>query len=454
MYLTKKRVTSLFMALILLITGFVSVRSLSDSKTYAVPIEYNNVYYFSDSTPAFSELADSLAGNVTYDQKYLASPQALAYLLYSGYFWGFNCGMNDIPIDYNLAIIELKTIKPDAKTLENLFTVLRRQDCKVMFISPYIDEYGSLGDIETIKCNMDPYTAYLYYCVKSMMPESYFQGATTLLIDGRFFGIYGPMTDYDLPARCLEYAALERMLLYISQWCDSDKEMEFEKEIYKELWQYFYDNKMHEFGYNLTYFDNKDTDIEQYITMWNSFCEQDSNFWRNFHYNNSEEITKCYNEAGELYFANLIGNLDSSITILAHVSGTRYLNIIDSVMDPISAPYEYTFTSYTEIFLDDENKSRVDYFYSMGIWYLDGYFYEMLKDIEKANLDAKQGPVGTVYGAVWHPVYIWPVDEITWSDNGLKIATAEMLMESFGITPIKEADLKDEFYELLQGMLT
>ena len=79
------------------LTGFGSAGGAT-KKVNALSADYpktntpmTNIYYFSDSAPAFGEIFDSYIGlNVTYDIQYLLTPQELTYMLYSGYFWGFN----------------------------------------------------------------------------------------------------------------------------------------------------------------------------------------------------------------------------------------------------------------------------------------------------------------------------------------------------------------------------
>lgn len=142
---TLKKRLAIVLSLILFMTGIFAMGGIAASKKAdALSPNYyggDTVYYFSDSTPILNDNeVRSVAGNmdVVYDIQSLISSQRLAYLVYTGYFWGFDDSSNTV------VIVEIKAMKPDSHTLRDLFACLQYQNCKVIFISAY-EEYSGFN---------------------------------------------------------------------------------------------------------------------------------------------------------------------------------------------------------------------------------------------------------------------------------------------------------------------
>lgn len=152
----KRQFIVVLMSLLFFVTGIFAVSGIQSTKAHALTPDYSHeegIYYFYDSSPSFSESeSQAIAGpnlKVTYDKKPLVSEQELAYLLYTGYFWGFP-GSGNVTV-----VIDIKTIVPQLDLLEELFTCLKQQNCKVIYITAasaetyhiYVDKLSSCTDV-------------------------------------------------------------------------------------------------------------------------------------------------------------------------------------------------------------------------------------------------------------------------------------------------------------------
>lgn len=131
---------TVLMALLGIIAGFggLSQKAYADDGANLVPKESCVVYYFSDYYPTLSikEFGEEF-GNVPvyYDFQYFSERE----------FRGLITGGNFFDLDRaETAVIDIKTFKPDANTLNQLFDILKAQVNEIMFISAY--PAGDYGD--------------------------------------------------------------------------------------------------------------------------------------------------------------------------------------------------------------------------------------------------------------------------------------------------------------------
>lgn len=392
-----------------------------------------NIYYFSDSAPAFSEILDSYIGlNVTYDIQYLLTPQELTYMLYSGYFWGFN------QRNMNIVIIEIKTIKPDPMILENLFECLKLQGCKVMFISPYQPEFGDLSFADvSMPCNMDKYSRFLKNAIKTMLNANGILENTTILIDGRFIGIDGVSELYDIAELCAASSTLRRLLLYMFYNCNTAQEKNFEKDMYEEIWDLSQDilgnNRSH---YNYFY---DSTNISDYVDFWKELYTNGYEYINNFQLDIDTTFTSGRKNQIGLYYENIVNELNGrNINILAHVDGTLYVDILGGLTN-------YNFSTYSDVFDEfDPNGRSV---YSMGIWQLKSEFYALLSSIQ-----AEVNHYINDYPSVSEKPYIWVVDPLITAPGGLEIILEDQLQEINSENCREDADCTEYDKEMLNEM--
>lgn len=433
---TKNFFIVIIATVMVILTGFGSAGGAT-RKVNALSPDYpkintpmTNIYYFSDSAPAFSEILDSYIGlNVTYDIQYLLTPQELTYMLYSGYFWGFN------QYNMNIVIIEIKTIKPDPVILENLFECLKLQGCKVMFISPYQPEFGDLTFADaSMPCDMDKYSRFLKNAIKDVLTAN--EEKTTLLIDGRFIGIDGVPELYDIAELCAASSTLRRLLLYMFYNCNTAAEKNFEKDMYEGIWDLSQDilgnNRSH---YN--YFHDS-TNISDYVDFWKELYTNGYEYINNFQLDTDSIFTAGRKNQIGLYYENIVNALNGrNIHILAHVDGTLYVDILEGLTN-------YNFSTYSDVFDEfDPNGCSV---YSMGISRLKNEFYTLLRSIQEDTPNDEQ------HSGVRRFTYLWVVDPIIIGEGGLNVILEDQLQEINSENCQEDADCTEYDKEVLNEM--
>ncbi len=188
---TKNKLLTTLLALMLVSTSIIYHGNSNAVKANALSPDYNLdqaiIYYFCDAVPSFENALSNITIGypIIYDTKYALTAGELEYMLYSGYFWGFNEYVD------NIVIFELKTMKPDYHVLEEIFKCFHMQNCKVMFISPYYMDYSDITYIDvSMECNFDSFMRFWKKCVRGIYnDESELPCGTTLFLDGKFIGL-------------------------------------------------------------------------------------------------------------------------------------------------------------------------------------------------------------------------------------------------------------------------
>lgn len=434
----KNKIIVIVMAVIVFSTGIFGIGSMRSKISYALTPEFNEhkncdtIYYFSDSTTEFRDMAEGMAGDdyrIIFDIKYLITEQELAYLLYSGYFWGFEQSNRSI------AVIEIKTMRPDSLLLENLFACLKAQGCWVMFISPYAEGYNDLTGYDTVMpCNKDNYNLFIKQCISEMMGyNEKIRNDTTLFIDGRFLGIDYDLEDCDLAQLCSNSSTLRKMLCYMCYGCKAD-EANFEKQLYEQIWQVYQEYFVKDLGSELNYFKG-DTNIDDYIAMWEKLQSYYFDFDEYFIQEHIEEYLTSYKEQVGFYFDEITKPLtDNNIHILAHVDGDRYIDLLkvyDYAGEYLPAGKEYYFSDYEQFKSGFDQSYLTENLCAMGIWNLKSDYYDFLYNTQYEIY------YSVCIGHIL-PVYIWEEQPIIWADD-LIIQSDTMMREDAG-----EADEYDE----------
>lgn len=451
---TRNFVVALLFTLLTLFPGFMpkTREAKALSSDYFLYSDYNNVYYFSDSTPAFKDIyeANFTSVPITYDIHPLMTNQELAFLLYSGYFWGFNRSVN------NMVIIEIKSAMPDPVVLQNLFACLHEQGCKVFFISSYISELGDTDITQyadaSLLCNMDKYSRYLKNAVKGMLgDDGLLRDGTSVLMSGKFFGLQEVNEVPEFAVLCKNSPTLRRLLLNMYYNCDKYSEPIFEETLYKQLWQTFKSLFFGGAGWDidLDYF--SDPDMSTYIENWRyiedrSMCSP----WE--YYASQDEYqdfqTAFTTEIG-VYYGNIADQLrDRDIHLLANVKASQYVDLLD--YEPGSV-IGYTFEDYENVY--GYFSFGTHYFYSMGITSLTKEFKKLLENIQ---IDMPAG----MYENVNRIPYIWEDDPIVWGGSLIMMLEDEM-QDTYGdqcggcseCLNQDTQDLEDMFLELLNYLL-
>jgi hypothetical protein len=438
------------------------------------------IYYFSDSEPAFS---DEIKGYVYYDIHPLITQQELAFLIYSGYFWGLGNGNTEL----TSVIIEIKTMQPDQFLMEQLFHCLGEQGLKVVFICPYIFDMGyTQGDGEdtftALPCNFDDYALFFDHNIECMNDASL--GNTlypsTIFIDGRFFGLDSIQEEYNL----LNYWASStvRRILYdiVCNAIDDGSEKPIpDGNIFEKLWTYYCKSDFIDSatgGCTLKYFDDF-PDIDDYIEMWKAIEESVGYYGNGYGYSGSaygqlesfkEEMTNAFKTAVGEYYKEFLLNYSpvedaKKIHILAHVDGNEYIDLIkyidlnDLEEDPLTGELNlnnffkadvYNFSTLDEFFdIAEMNLFNLKNIYAIGIYELKADFYKFLHSFQNYRQNS----------GLELPVFLW--GEIPWGEgsgeyDGLEIIASASIVDYYydDIPHYDETKLKNIFKKILPNL--
>ena len=425
----KKSIISMFMAFVLMFSFLLPIGQVNTKKASALSPDYMpvetmpTVYYFSDSQPTFKDYLDQQIGlNVIYDTQYFITSQELAFMLYTGYFWGFNQEST------NIVIIEIKAIKPDYFILNELFECLQYQGCKVMFISPYQPEFVSGEVLEyvdaSMPCNQDLYMRFIKNSIRSMLnTDGCFLDNTTILLDGRFIKRNGLSATADFSEVCAESMVYKRLLLYITYNADSYAEPEFEDELYQGLWGSFQQST----GTTLDYFE-EDTEISAYYGFWEGSADSIEGYFQQYYEGH-------YLAQVRLYYGQMIEDLYSrNIHILTHIGGTQYIDILEMNNASINdiwemRSYAISVSSYYTTLFGAEAPFLIEYLYAIGIWYLQEEYYDLTYSIA-SNITDIYNEFGV--DLTGFAVYIWEEDPFVDAGEGLPVVREGDLHEEYG----------------------
>lgn len=143
----KKNVTISVISLILAMATMLSCLTIFEvQNTAKADDETTEIYYFNDFYPTLSQSQMGAFGgsySITYDRQSLDA-NGFIDLVDDGYFDWLTC-------EY-LVVIDIKTFLANAFTLKKLFSNLKNNDCKVIFVSIYdLNEYDNTDFLDYIE---------------------------------------------------------------------------------------------------------------------------------------------------------------------------------------------------------------------------------------------------------------------------------------------------------------
>lgn len=456
----KSRVIVVVMALVLLVTGVFALGGLKSTKAEALT-QSQAGYYFCDSVPIMDEETlriEYKMNNIDYDIQPLISSQKLAYLVYTGYFWG-------LEDKYSLVIVDIKAMKPDAQTLRDLFICLKYQNCNVIFVSAYEEyEYGDATLFmeyvdDFMPCDLDRYGNFVDYSVLDMacwnLGYSYTDikngtvsidysnldgtwAGTCILIDGRFIGVFDPLLQKYNAKNILAYSTfLQRLILDIRYGFESEERADFEFEMYRELWQFYYFNFIVPWDDRIEY-----GNIDMLMDFWQNSGYRYEDFLN--HYEEYEEyyldvIWDCFAEGIDGKFEGIFKLFKDNIRILVHFPDSdNFWDIINS--DENTEKKLYEFTDIEGWYEGVENKRL----YAMVICPLNSKFYDILYG---SQIKSKERIV--------RAVYIWSDESIEWDGRGLLVVDLDLLYEMHGYDyKYKDyTELQNKLLEMIKNLL-
>lgn len=458
---TRKTFFSLILVLVMLLTSAVSLGTGTAKKADAVAqcdeIQ-SEIYYFSDSSPSFSNL---LSSSAYYDVHTLMTHQEFAFLIYSGHFWG----LDRTPV--KCVIVEIKTMMPDQCLLEQLFKCLECQGLRVLFICPYIYDMGYTEgpiseNIFAMPCNVDRYSRYIDNSIRYMNDSNIGNtlDPSTIFIDGRFVGLYALQEEYNL-LDCWASPTLRRILYNIA-YGEVDDQMD--RPVYEYLWEYYINNEFIKEigGCELNYFDG-DTEIDDYIEFWKRIEEYYISSY-GYGYDYEQWLTlkagerNVFKAAVGVYYGPIVEEiLERNIHILAHVEGNEYIDVIKVIDYSTIFPdgYDYFFDADVYHFSDHEEFYEiaeeywfdVENIYAMAICRMQSGLYDFLKDMQDFRWTVLEPRLDL-------PVFLWLEDPIIWGD-GLKVMIYNEIFDYYddGLPYYDDDWLNGLFAEFLNELL-
>lgn len=189
----KKCFTFIAMSIIMLFVCMMPFSAISQKKAFALSTDYsgedNTIYYFSDSAPIMdASTLSNLYGtdyNIVYDVQSNLTVQDLSGNYGQSYFDGFgeNC----------VVIIEFKNIFADTTELDSIFSNLKTQGCKVVFVSAVEQFLYTNIDWDNVDAFMQCQNQVYYFAVNAVKDiAARNQGDweyTCILIDSRFVNV-------------------------------------------------------------------------------------------------------------------------------------------------------------------------------------------------------------------------------------------------------------------------
>lgn len=492
----KKRFTAIAVALLLVIASIVTVNGFRVGKPAALSAGYCNdgqttdVYYFSDSAPIFVEgVPEHILDKTFYDIHRGLSVAEFEFLVYGGYFMGFD--------DYYpraVVVIQLATIKPSEQTLNDLFYCLHYQNCLVMFLSPFRNEYVNLNCDKSIPCPLDDYDLFLRLSVRSMYygneiiidpnshnapgdnPDDPGTGSTpeigsdpipdiihdkcpdgkaipdntVLFLDGRLLGIFDDCDNLDIRNAYMYSRSFRRLLAYMRYGYDKYDYNPCEELIYDYLWDAYTDLAVFR-EYEITL--NK-WDINSTISAWEKLnscgaADRWNDFWfayNSFYYDDryDEVYSEFYDSymyiIGECYYSEYVSYfIPKNMHIYAHAYEYTYFSAFELDDNGSGASFgcvRYDFIDCTD-FLSKVARP-IDYIYAIGIYPLKQEYYDFLYNFQKyvannrVNLGLDQVFSNGVTVFLWSEVSFPEGPEGPYGPDGLVVVTLQGLKEFYG----------------------
>ena len=236
---------------------------------------------------------------------------------------------------------------------------------------------------------------------------------------------------------------MRRIINYIKFGYTTEDELIFEEDLFKDLWQLYYD----------TYFAQYDGELPDYFADLSVSMEAFYEAWLDMNANQERlsqvavaQYNQNYEQAFEEYYTELAEELyGNNIHILLNVESNKYVDLLATL------PTALTITNYVGVFNATPN---IDYLFALAIWPWLTEYRGLLGDIYN-NLTN----IYNIYSSniMQLPIFIWSDEEIPLEPNGLPVMIKEYLREITGCNicyPILEEDsiedvFWDKFYDLL-----
>ena len=367
-------------------------------------------------------------------------------MVYTGYFWDLTYN-EDANV---LAIFEFQTMKPDEQLLVDLFSFLINKGLKILLITPFVYEYTidvALEDLvedmtyyDSMYCNINEYSLFLRHSFKSMINNfGGFQDNTTLLVDGRYAGITSSLTEYNLGELCYNAPTLRRIINYISFGYTTDDELIFEEELFRDLWQLYYETFFAQFESELPdYFSDSSVPLADFYNVWLDMKQEQGSFSES----DIAQYTQNYAMAFEEYYTDLAEQLrNNNIHVLLNVDDNKYVDVLSA------SPSELIINNYSDVF---NATPGIDHLFALAIWPWASDYRSLLGNIYY-NLSTIQN---TYSSDITHfPVYLWSDEEIPLTEDGLPVITLEDMREENVYPKVDEELLESEFIRKVLALL-
>ncbi len=391
---------------------------------------YSDVlYYFSDSEPLFEEEAKSFADNsgkdVVYDGYQFLTPQQLAFMVYTGYFWRFDGSPSS-----NVAVVELKMPGYDDELIEALVGCFQAQQCKVLLICGFDTPAYDTAD-EFIRCDVANEYWFIEDMLRDVRGDLSDEWLGTVFLDDRFaLGAEGGVF-----SKAYAYSPFLRRLLFGLQY-GVGAAVDYEEEFYSILWGYYKITCFDEFGVTLDYFEG-DTDIYDYIQAWEEM-DKESSADKDGRPAFREGFDEFLTESDELegwitdedgcqsVWKNSVSHLYAYAGYSKEEDASVFYDLLDNSVNEEGElrAARHVWETYADI---QPALNASGPMFAAGIWSLPSPLYNFWDGIQNWLETVETEPGEEPY----FPVYIWEDDPINWTEDGLEIISDSMLREEY-----------------------
>lgn len=453
--------------------GITKTNALSSTLFPNGKAEHTTVYYFSDSEPSFLEKLDDMGyQDPVIDVYNLLNEQELRYLIFSGYFWGFQSSENADENTFNhIAVIEIKTFKPSVATITNLVNCLTYQHVSVIFVSPFYEDYSDISGCFSTPCNFDRYTAHLRNSIRYMDyldASNDGSDSTSVLLSNDFINeLILTSSVFDIENIILSSPVLRRMLCYYYYGIDLDNGIKYEKEVYSGRWAELFELNLMQNRFSLTnynFFDNDEyiiEDISSFVDLWEYMVSVDRNNTELFcnaddgsYYNDSYK-SSMYNYYQKICISGfdvepgagetLLPLVARNFFVYVQITGYYFIDLTVMEVRTLDGVKMHTITYDTTAACGPRNR-----LYAWGTWQLNTDFYTILND-HRVDPNAEYintTPIGCNGDVISFQTFIFEEDPIEFTENGLPIITDSGLIDLLGAEFDEYPNAGDLFIEL------